>query len=151
MSDRPRDAAPDDAASDAPILPRWAWWLMLPGTIAPLLILGFIVFTERAHDPERCRFHDVARRELSAGLAVVEQMRSCVGDVEEHRYVLSRDGHARVLGERAFDKREFTPATYSWQAQVDAEGEVHVVVRNSGHGEIRFREGTAAEKQRDGL
>jgi hypothetical protein len=128
--------------SGAP-LPRWALWLMLPGIAAPMLVLGFILITQLAHDPARCPYRESGRRALSGGAVVVEQARSCLPAVEERRYLLLRGEYSQVLGERRLPERAFA-AGYRWRAEVSAEGEVKVFVHNDGHGELTFREGKPA-------
>jgi hypothetical protein len=145
----PHAARPDDNRwSDGPPLPRWALWLMLPGIVAPLLIFAFIVITESAHDDARCPYRELARRELAAGVAVVEHVRSCVRDVEEHRYTLLRGAGSRVLGERRFERAAFAAENYSWTATISEQGEVQVVVRNRGHADLLLREGTEDEREK---
>jgi hypothetical protein len=145
----PRVASADDNRwSDGPPLPRWALWLMLPGIVAPLVIFGFIVLTESAHDDSRCPYRELTRRQLGAEIAVVEQVRSCVANVEERRYALQRGASSRVLGERRFERAAFAPARYSWSATISAQGEVQVVVRNQGHADLLLREGTAEEHEK---
>jgi hypothetical protein len=129
-------------------LPRWALWLMLPGIVGPVLVLAFIVITQMAHDPARCPFHERSRQTLGAGVVVVEEVRSCIPHVQERRYSLLRGNHSQLLGERRLDERAFG-AGYSFAASLSATGEAKVVVRNEGHGELTFREGTAAEHAQD--
>lgn len=137
--------APAPTINNLPF-PKWVLWLSLPGIIAPALIFVFILFSERAHDETRCPFREHERRELAAGIAVVEEARNCFRDVEERRFVVHRQGQTQVLGQRRFARAAFAPDVYSWKASLSAEGETHVRVDNRGHGEARFREGTAAEK-----
>jgi hypothetical protein len=151
MADARRRDPQKDGWSDGPILPRWALWLMLPGIVGPLLVFVFIVVTQRAHDPARCPYHEVGRRELAAGVSVLEEARTCIAGVEEHRFSLRRGTKVQVLGERRFDQRAFAPGSYTWQASLSAQGEVHVDVHNAGHDDVKFREGTAAEHARDAL
>ncbi|MFI5307770.1 MAG: hypothetical protein ACHQ53_10480 [Polyangiales bacterium] len=142
-------AAPDDQrSSEGPPLPRWALWLMLPGIIAPLVIFGFIIVTQRAHDEARCPYRELERRQLSTDASVVEETRSCVQGVQERRYSLLRGTERRVLGERRFDAQAFAAGHYRWSAAQTAQGEVQVVVHNDGHEDVLFREGTAEERQK---
>jgi hypothetical protein len=141
------DRAPP--SPDSPPLPRWVLWLMLPSVLGPLFIFGFIVWSEMRHDPARCPFAERARKPLATDVVVVEEARNCVGSVEEHRYVLVRGTQRRLLGERRFDRNEFTGNRYAWQAAIGADGQVHVVVHNAGHEDMLFREGTAAEHEKD--
>jgi len=145
----PRTGPEVERWSDDPPLPRWVLWLMLPGIVAPLLILGFIVFTESAHEPERCPYRELSRRSLGPGVAVVEQVRNCVGRIEEHRYTLWRGTSSRLLGERRFDTAAFARDRYRWNAQITTEGEVQVLVHNEGHSDLLLREGTAEERAKN--
>ena len=144
----PRPPEPADAAANASglPLPRWVLWLAVPGMIAPLLIFGFILFTERAHDEQRCPFGELSRRTASPNVEVIEESRRCIDDVEERRFVVLRDGERRVLGERRFAPDLFSPDIYSWEIKVSDEGETHVRVAQKGHGEVVFREGSARER-----
>jgi hypothetical protein len=142
---RQDDAGDDNRWSDGPPLPRWALWLMLPGIVGPVLIFGFILWTQRAHDPTRCPYHELARRTLGADLVVIEDARHCVSDVQEHRYSVLRAGQRRVLGERRFDAQAFVAGDYVWRVEQTAQGEVQVVVHNPGHDDVLFREGTPEE------
>jgi len=127
-------------------LPRWVLWLALPGMIAPVVIFGFILFTERAHDEERCPFRELSRRTASEQVEVIEQARRCIDDVEERRFVVVRGGERRVLGERRFAPALFMPDIYAWEIKVSDEGETHVRVTQKGHGEVIFREGSERER-----
>ena len=146
---RAPDAGADDKNrwSEGPPLPRWALWLMLPGILGPLVILGFILLTESAHDTDRCPYRDVERRTLAPGVVVLEEARSCVADIEEHRYTLLRGDSRRVLGERRFDKAAFAKG-YRVDAVISPEGEVQLTVHNEGHPDLQLREGTAEEREK---
>jgi hypothetical protein len=143
-----RGASDEQRFSEGPPLPRWALWLMLPGIVAPLVIFVFIVATQRAHDPERCPFRELERREVSQDASVVEETRSCVKDVQERRYSLLRGTERRVLGERRFDAQAFAVGHYRWSVARTAQGEVQVVVHYDGHEDVLFREGTTEERQK---
>jgi hypothetical protein len=141
----PRD---DQRWSDGLPLPKWALWLMLPGIVTPALIFGFILWTESAHDADRCPFRELSRATLSDGSEVVEEGRRCVADVEERRFRLERAGQTRILGERRFDAEAFGSGKYRWDAVVTKDGEVQVTVRNAGHDDLLLREGTAEEREK---
>ena len=147
MSTRPgpRPSPDDNRWSEGPPLPRWVLWLMLPGIAAPVLIFAFIMLTESAHDPGRCPYREVERRPVAEGVAVLEEARSCVENIEERRYTIHRGSVSRLLGERRFDKAAFA-AGYRWTAQVSPKGEVQVTVHNPGHDDLLLREGTPEER-----
>lgn len=149
MSADPHSApgpSPNNQWSEGSPLPRWALWLMLPGIVGPLLIFVFILRTESAQ--KNCSFQELSRRTIGPSLTVVEERRSCIPDVEQRRYTLLRDGSIRRLGERSFATTEFTPTVYSWSATISPEGEVQLKVRNAGHPDALFREGTAEEHEK---
>jgi uncharacterized protein involved in tolerance to divalent cations len=140
------DTREENRWSDGPPLPRWALWLMLPGILAPLLVLVFIVTSESAHDSDRCPYRELTRKELAAGVSVVEEVRSCIGDIEEHRYTLLRGTRVHLLGERRFERAAFAPDRYRWKASISDQGEVQVVIQNAGHADLLLREGTPKER-----
>jgi hypothetical protein len=129
-------------------LPRWAKYLILPGAVAPVLILGFIFVSEIAHDEARCPFSKHSDQQLSVGVRVREDARSCLPGIEERRYSALRDGSERVLGRRRFSRDAFDPSRYRWRAELSTQGEVRVTVDNDGHTQAVFREGTAADETR---
>ena len=144
----PRAADDANRWSDGPPLPRWALWLMLPGIAAPLLVFAFIVMTEAAHDDASCPYRELTRRQLADGVSVVEDVRSCIEGVEEHRYTLLRGARSQLLGERRFDAAAFAAGRYRWKAAITDEGEVQVVIQNQGHADLLLREGTPEEHEK---
>lgn len=132
-----------------PFLPRWARYVILPGLFGPLLILGFIFITELAHDEARCPYTRGENRELAPEVSVREDHRNCLWDVEEHRFSVVRAGNEQVLGRRRFRAEAFAPGHYDWSAELDAKDQVHVRIRNDGHPDARFREGTQQERAAD--
>jgi hypothetical protein len=130
---------------DKPFLPRWAVYVALPGFAGPLLILGFIFVSELRHSEERCPYRQVSQQAVTADVVVVEEARSCVADLQERRYSVSRKGQLRVLGRRRFADAAFG-AGYAWKPALSPEGEVRVTVKNPGHDDAVFREGTPSER-----
>jgi hypothetical protein len=139
---------PDNLPSEGPILPRWALWLMLPGIAGPVLIFIFIAITESAHDPADCPYARVQQRELAADVAVREEARNCIGDIEERRFTVVRGETLRLLGRRRFPQSDFAAEGYGWDAVVSDDGEVQVTVQVPGHDDVLFREGTAEEREK---
>jgi hypothetical protein len=133
-------------AENKRFLPRWLVYVMVPGLLGPLLILGFVFVSELAHDEARCAYQRVSARQLSASIAVREDRRRCLWDAEERRFTVVRGEHERVLGRRRFRVEAFTPGHYHWDAEVGADDQVRVSVHNEGHSDAAFREGTAAER-----
>lgn len=129
-------------------LPRWFLWIAVPGALAPIVIFGFILLTEAAHDEDKCPFRELSRRPGAAGAEVIEEARQCIDDVEERRFVMLRDGERYVLGQRRFAPDLFSPEIYAWEVKVSEQGETHVRVTQKGHGEVVFREGSDKERER---
>jgi len=131
---------------EKPFLPRWARYVILPGLFGPLLILGFIFVTEVAHDETRCPYTRGETRALTPEVAVREDHRTCLWDVEDHRFSVVRGATERVLGRRRFRAEAFLPGNYNWSAKLDAKDQVHVHIKNEGHSDAQFREGTEQER-----
>jgi hypothetical protein len=135
--------------SDKPFLPSWARYVILPGLFGPVLILGFIFVTEFAHNEGRCPYEAGETRALTPEVSVREDHRNCLWDVEDHRYSVVRSGSERVLGNRRFRAPAFDPGNYSWSAEIDSKDQVHVLIKNDGHADAQFREGTEKERAAD--
>ncbi|MET0388037.1 MAG: hypothetical protein ABW321_18840 [Polyangiales bacterium] len=131
---------------DKPFLPRWARYVLLPGLVGPVLVLGFIFVTELAHDEQRCPYARGEARSLSEQVVVREDSRNCIWDVEDHRYSVVRGGQEKPLGRRRFRASAFAAGRYAWQAELSDQNEVKVRVKNEGHTDGVFREGTAEEQ-----
>lgn len=132
--------------ANKPFLPRWARYVLLPGLFGPVFVLGFIFVNELAHDEGRCPYVQGEIRTLGPDLRVREDHRNCLWNVEDHRFTLIRAGQEKTLGRRRFRAEAFAPGKYSWEAKVSEQGEVSVNVRNEGHGDQAFREGTPADE-----
>jgi hypothetical protein len=131
---------------DKPFPPRWARYLLIPGIIGPVLVLGFIFITEVAHDEQRCPYVPGETRVLSREVSVREDSRNCLWDVEDHRYSVIRGGNEHTLGRRRFRAAAFAQDQYRWQAELSAQDEVKVRIQNQGHNPATFREGTLTER-----
>lgn len=131
---------------EKPFLPRWARYVILPGLFGPVLILGFIFVTELAHDEARCPYERGESRALAPEVAVREDQRNCLWDVEDHRFSVVRAGAEQVLGRRRFRAEAFAPGNYNWSATLDAKDQVHVYIKNEGHADATFREGLEHER-----
>ena len=126
-------------------IPRWLFWVLIPGFVGPVLILAFIFASEVAHEPERCPYERRSEQRLSETITVREDARSCLPGVEERRFSAVRDGSELVLGRRRFASTAFQSGRYRWRADLSERGEVSVTVDNDGHAQAVFREGTPEE------
>jgi hypothetical protein len=146
MSSAPSTPNANQSWSDGPFLPRWAWWLIAPGLAMPVCIVAFMGIAQLAHDEKRCPFHPQSAQDLGDGARVLEEARHCMPGTEERRYRLQRGDRMQVLGERRFSRDAFASDKYRWDASINERGEVQVVVHDKVHGDVLFREGTAAER-----
>jgi hypothetical protein len=128
------------------LLPRWAWWLVLPGLLMPVGIVTVVGIVQLLHAESRCPFEQRSLQAVAPGVSVREDARQCMPGREERRFVLDRAGTLQVLGERRLEREAFAPDQYSWTASVNDRGEIQVIVDSKPHGEVLFREGTAAEQ-----
>jgi len=129
-------------------LPRWLVYVLVPGFLGPVLILGFIFVSELAHDQDRCPYVRQSEQALSEAIMVREESRSCLPGLVERRFSVVRNGSERVLGRRRFSAAAFAPGHYRWRAELSAQGEVRIAVDNDGHEPAQFREGTVADETR---
>jgi hypothetical protein len=134
------------ADEEKPFLPRWVMYLVVPGIVGPILVLGFIFVNEMAHDPSRCPYRLGSPRALSSSISVREDQRSCLWGIEDHRYTVLRGVDESTLGRRRFGADAFAPSHYHWSAKLLEPDEVQVSVHNQGHTDATFREGTPAER-----
>lgn len=113
----------------------------------------FMARSELAFDEARCPYReDGAERVIRPGLVVREDVRRCQDGVEEHRWVLMREGRAaQEIGRRRLESRFFAGA-YRWTAEEElvvpdggTEGELLVRLRiyNPGLDRRSFREPSA--------
>lgn len=110
-----------------------------PAVILFILVSVFVARTQYMHDEERCLFDVVGEQGVADSIVVVEQARSCQEGVEEHRWLVRREGRAdREIGRRRLMTEGF--ADYHWSATLEDDW-VHVHVRNEGVEDARFREG----------
>jgi hypothetical protein len=127
-------------------IPRWLFYVLIPGFLGPILILSFIFVSEIAHDPERCPYSRATTRPLSDAITIREDARSCLPGIEERRFTAVRGDSEVVLGRRRFARSAFEPGRYRWRAELSQRGEVSVTVDNEGHARAVFREGTPEER-----
>lgn len=123
-------------------LAGWKKPLLVVLATAPIalavLIFVFMARYEAAFDESRCPYEEVEVRQLRAGLSVREDARVCQPGVEEHRWVVLREGYD-PLEVALRPLREEDWEGYSWSA-AEEEGRVRVEIRNPGHDPRVFRE-----------
>jgi hypothetical protein len=100
-------------------------------------IFGFVMYTGWAHDEGRCPFHEVETRQLDGHAAVREDARHCIEQVEEHRWLVVRDGQApNELGRMA---QEHVGTAVPWTARIE-DDRVIIDVTNEPRGVFTLRE-----------
>lgn len=114
---------------------------VLPGVLLFVLVAFFVARTELAHNDPECAFGFLVDQEVpGTKLQIIEERRSCMTDVEEHRWMLTRDGEApRELGRRRLDARFYAPGKYSWHAEQTSDGVV-LTIEHEGVEGASFRE-----------
>jgi len=133
-------------SEDKLFLPRWARYLILPGFLGPVIVLPFIFVVQLAHDETRCPYEHGETRQLSGEVSVREDRRSCLWGVEDRRFSVIRADGEHAIGSRRFPTKAFASDSYEWEASLSDRDEVHLHIRNLGHDDAEFREGTPQER-----
>lgn len=129
---------------DAPESRGWKRPLLIVLATAPLgviaLAFAFMARSEIAFDESRCPYgEDGEVRLVRQGVRVREDVRRCQEGVEEHRWVLLREGEPPVeIGRRRLD-RPYFEGDYRWSA-VEEDGRVRLEIENPGQPPRVFRE-----------
>jgi hypothetical protein len=99
---------------------------------------AFMVHSEVAFDEDRCPYRTREERSVGDAVSVREEARACSDGVEEHRWVLLRDGDAPLeLGRRRLVAELYQG--YTWEAR-EENGRVRIEIRNPGQDPRVFRE-----------
>lgn len=107
-------------------------------------IFALVLRSESAHDEASCPFQELSERKLKSA-TVREQMRACVPEAEEHRWLLSRDGKPEVeLGRKRLPKERFTATRTKWTLSPDEGNEVILRIEVDGQMLSEFREADLA-------
>lgn len=126
----------------------WQRPILIVLATAPIGIIAFIMFfmmrSEWAFDEARCPFEEVELRLVHEAASMREDERACQEGVEEHRWVLLREGQApHEIARRRMDAEYFRGA-YAWTA-ADEGGNIVLTIRTPGQEERTFRERPLAE------
>jgi hypothetical protein len=88
--------------------------------VTVLTIFVLIVRTERAHDESRCAFAKRSTRNHGDAL-VVEESRSCLPELEERRYLVTRvSAPPFELARKRLPTAQFAERRYRWTLREDA-------------------------------
>ncbi|MCA9582801.1 MAG: hypothetical protein KC416_13470 [Myxococcales bacterium] len=119
----------------------------MPAALMAVLIIVFVVRNQWAHREEACPFTESSRRAVEDGIVVVEEVRRCLPDIEERRWVLERAGKPRrTIGQRRLNAPLYAPDRYRWKAEM-VEGFVHLTIQNDGIDPARFREDPPPDRE----
>jgi hypothetical protein len=88
--------------------------------VTVLVIFALIVRTERAHDEARCVFAQHSQRTLGE-TRVTEDVRRCLPELEERRYLVARKSGAPFeLARKRLPQALFASDRYRWTLREDA-------------------------------
>jgi len=97
----------------------------------------FMVKSEMAFDEAVCPYAEIETREITSGIRVREDGRTCEPGVVEHRWVLLQDGEEDLaIGQRRLLAELYEG--YSWSARVEEE-RVRLEILNPGQDPRVFR------------
>lgn len=126
-------------------LASWRRPLLIVAATAPIGILLFSIAmmatSELAFEDGRCPYDDDGEvRVIETGVAVREDVRRCEEGVEEHRWVLLRNGEApEEIGRRRLRAELFGDGA-RWEAELDDAGYVRLTIHNPGLAPRLFKE-----------
>lgn len=107
-----------------------------------IFFFGFIVESELAFDEATCPYEEIEVREVAEGIRVREEERTCQPGVEEHRWVLLREGEDDLeFGQRRLQAELYEE--YSWSARVQ-DDRVWLEILNPGQ-DVRIFRGPAPD------
>lgn len=90
----------------------------------------FMAQSEVAFDEATCPFVEREIRDVEAGVRLREDERTCQPGVEEHRWVLLREGQETLpIGQRRLEAALYEG--YSWSARME-QGRVRLEISNPG-------------------
>jgi hypothetical protein len=112
-----------------------------------LVIFGLIVRSERAHDEGRCPFSAIGEQTL-AGVRVVEEARTCLPQVEEHRWLVARPGKDTYeLARKRLDRARFSKERFRWSLSQDEKQLLVLTIEVDGALSSEFREEDAVRRE----
>ncbi len=128
MSRDPRAEPPE-----GPPMAPWKKAILVALALLPVGVLAysmiFMVQNEAAFDESTCPYAEVELRVVSAGVSVREEGRTCQPGVEEHRWVLLREGEPEEpIGLRRLDAALYEH--YSWTATIQEDDRVRLEITN---------------------
>ncbi|MFK7989156.1 MAG: hypothetical protein AB8I08_24265 [Sandaracinaceae bacterium] len=121
--------------------PKWRTPVLVVIATAPIaIIFGIFLYGNRyqsAFDEQTCPFEELSVQDVQARIQVREERRICQPDVEEHRWVLLREGRGALeLGRRPLGLDAWTDG-YHWETRV-VNDRVRVLIHNVGQDEPRI-------------
>jgi hypothetical protein len=111
-----------------------------------LTVFALIVRNESAHDEQGCPFKPAGERPFDGG-KVVEQKRTCVNGISEHRYLVERPSQKSFeLARKRLASDRFEGGRYRWELKTDDKKRVVLNVFVDGKPSSEFREEDAVPR-----
>lgn len=111
-----------------------------------LTVFALILRNESAHDEQTCPFAPAGERTFDGG-KVVEQQRTCINGISEHRYLLERTGQKPFeLARKRLATDHFEPARFRWDVGLDDKKRVVLNMNVDGKPSSEFREEDAVPR-----
>jgi hypothetical protein len=105
-----------------------------------LTVFALILRNESAHDEQACPFQPAGERPFEGG-RVVEQQRTCVSGISEHRYLIERPGQKPFeLARKRLASDRFEANRFRWDVAVDDKRRVVLNMNVDGKPSSEFRE-----------
>ena len=113
-----------------------------------LVVAAFVLTwrTEAAFDESRCPWRAGETKDVAPEVHVRDDARTCLSDLAEHRFIVTRRGQAPLeIGRRRLGTARWAPGVWSWEPTL-ADGHVHVRVVNPGAGPVTYKEEQMRER-----
>ncbi len=103
-------------------------------------VFALVVRSESAHDEATCPFSKLSERKIGAA-TVIEEVRSCVPEAEERRWLVQRQGRAPIeFGRKRLPKERFADGRTKWTLAEDKSKRLLLNIEVDGRPFSEFRE-----------
>lgn len=121
----------------------WLKPVLVTLALLPIAVLVYSMVlmqqNEAAFDEAVCGYEEVEVRDIAEGVRIREEGRTCQPGVEEHRWVLLRDGvEPEPIGLRRLDAQLYRD--YRWEARIRDDDRVQLEIHNGDLDPRRFIE-----------
>lgn len=112
-----------------------------------LSVFVLIVRTESAHDEQACAFASLGQQVLG-NVRVVEQVRNCLPELEERRYLVEREGRGSFeLARKRLPRERFDAGRYVWSVREDDDHLLVLSMKVDGQPLSEFHEVDAPDRK----